>query len=280
MPIRDVFLPLVGEPSAAALTAVECCVAAAAGLGARITAYAVEEDIHTRPKVMISPDVENAEWSRAVNSVTAAQDLLNAFRKAASRLGLRSDSLLRRLPSDEVAGAVAEHARYKDFTILPVRANDSRSEHLIETLIFESGRPLLLCPEAHAESLRPEFANVMIGWDRSARAARAIGEAMPILQEAKSVRVITATDDSSAEVAQSGAGIVDHLREHGVFASFETVAVAGSSTGKVLGSWARTHEIDLMVMGAYQHSRFNEILWGGVTKTVIGEPPCWVMMSH
>ena len=70
------------------------------------------------------------------------------------------------------------------------------------------------------------------------------------------------------------------MREHGVYASFETVKGSGSSIGKVLGSWAQSHAIDAIVMGAYHHSRLNEIVWGGVTKTVIGQPPCWVMMSH
>ena len=55
---------------------------------------------------------------------------------------------------------------------------------------------------------------------------------------------------------------------------------SGSSIGKVLGSWAQSHAIDAIVMGAYHHSRLNEIVWGGVTKTVIGQPPCWVMISH
>jgi nucleotide-binding universal stress UspA family protein len=175
---------------------------------------------------------------------------------------------------------VAERARFSDVTLVPVTAHDSRSEQIIETLLFESGRPLLLCPQDRAAGLRPEFENVMIAWDHSARAARAVGDAMPILQAATSVRVITAVDQKTETVMQSGSDLVDHLREHGVFAAFETVGVNGSSIGKLLGSWARSHAIDAIVMGAYHHSRLNEIVWGGVTKTVIGEPPCWVMISH
>ncbi|MCP3464945.1 universal stress protein [Bradyrhizobium sp. CCGUVB23] len=280
MPIKDVFLPLVGEPSKPALAAIETCVAAAANLGAKITAFAVEEDILVRPKVVISSDLDNAAQAHAVRSVTGVQDLLNAFRTAASRLNVRADGQLHKLEAETIASAVAERARYSDLTLVPVKGNDSRSERLIEQLIFESGRPLLLCPEAHADKLRVEFENIMIAWDRSAPAARAVGDALPILQAATSVRIITVTDDATDDVRKSGAGLVDHLREHGVTASFETVRIDGSSIGKVLGSWAREHAIDAIVMGAYHHSRLNEIVWGGVTKTVIGEPPCWVMMSH
>ncbi|GLR85393.1 universal stress protein [Bradyrhizobium iriomotense] len=280
MPIKDVLLPLVGEPSKPALAAIETCVAAAADLGAKITAFAVEEDIFVRPKVVISSDLDNAAEAQAVRSVTGAQDLLNAFRTAASRLDVRADGQLHKLEAAAVAPAVAERARYSDLTLVPVKANDSRSERLVEQLIFESGRPLLLCPEAHADKLRVEFENVMIAWDRSAPAARAVGDALPILQAAASVRIVTVTDEQTDDVMTSGTGLVDHLREHGVPASFDAVRIDGSSIGKVLASWARGHAIDAIVMGAYHHSRLNEIVWGGVTKTVIGDPPCWVMMSH
>ncbi|MGV7215121.1 universal stress protein [Bradyrhizobium sp. UFLA05-112] len=280
MPIKDVLLPLVGEPSTSALAAIETCVAAAADLGAKITAFAVEEDVLVRPKVVISSDLDNAAEAHALRSVTGVQDLLNAFRIAASRLNIRADGQLHKVEAEAIAAAVAERARYSDLTLVPVKANDSRSEHLIEQLIFESGRPLLLCPEAHADKLRVEFENVIIAWDRSAPAARAVGDALPILQAAASVRIITVTDDAADDIMKSGTGLVDHLREHGVPASFETVKIDGSSIGKVLGSWAKEHAIDAIVMGAYHHSRLNEIVWGGVTKTVIGEPPCWVMMSH
>jgi nucleotide-binding universal stress UspA family protein len=87
-------------------------------------------------------------------------------------------------------------------------------------------------------------------------------------------------DDKTDAIVQSGTALVGHLREHGVYASFETAKGNGSSIGKVLGSWANSNAMDAIVMGAYHHSRLNEIVWGGVTKTVIGEPPCWVMISH
>jgi len=280
MPIRDVFLPLVGEPSEPALAALEKCVAVAAELGAKITALAVEEDILLRPKVVISADVDNAAEAEAVRSTSEARSLLNAFNNTASRTGVRIDSRSRKLAANLIATTVAECARLSDITLIPVRSHDSRSENLVEMLLFESGRPLLLCPVERASELRPEFGNVMIAWDHSARAARAVGDAMPILQAATSVWVITATDERSEVIMQSGTGLIDHLREHGVSASFETVGINGSSIGKVLAVWARSHAVDVMVMGAYRHSRLNEIVWGGVTKTVIGEPPCWVMMSH
>ena len=279
MPIKDVFLPLVGQPRAPALAAIEKCVAVAADLGARITALALEEDVFVRPKVVFPDDPDSAERG-TMREVGDMQHLLNAFTSAASRTGVRAQSRSGRVPADQIALTFSEHARFSDLTLVPVKQHDSRTENIVETFLFESGRPLLLCPEQHVEVLRPEFENVMIAWDHSARAARAVGDALPILQAAAAVRVITVADDKAEPIAQSGTSLLDHLREHGVYASFETVKGSGSSIGKVLGSWAQSHAIDAIVMGAYHHSRLNEMVWGGVTKTVIGQPPCWVMMSH
>ncbi|MGY4334611.1 nucleotide-binding universal stress UspA family protein [Bradyrhizobium sp. LB7.2] len=170
------------------------------------------------------------------------------------------------MPADQIASILAEHGRFSDLTLVPVKPHDSRTEHIIETLLFESGRPVLLCPEQHVDELRPEFENVMIAWDHSARAARAAGDALPILQAATSVRVVTVADDKSDRIVQSGTALVDHLREHGIYASFETTTGSGSSIGKVLGSWANSHAIDAIVMGAYHHSRLNEIVWGRCDK--------------
>jgi nucleotide-binding universal stress UspA family protein len=277
MPIKDVFLPLVGQPHGPALAAIEKCVAVAADLGARITALALEDEVFVRPKVMRPDDADSVTADGVVGDM---QLLLNAFTNAASRANIRNQSRSAKVPADQIASILAEHARFSDLTLVPVRPHDSRTEQIVETILFESGRPLLLCPEQHVDALRPEFENVMIAWDNSARAARAVGDAMPILQAAASVRVVTVADDKTDAIVQSGTALVGHLREHGVYASFETAKGNGSSIGKVLGSWANSNAMDAIVMGAYHHSRLNEIVWGGVTKTVIGEPPCWVMISH
>lgn len=279
MPIKDVFLPLVGQPRAPALVAIEKCVAVAADLGARITALALEDEVFVRPAVVLPTDLESAEAAGA-RDVGDMQQLLNAFTHAASRANIRAQSRSGKVPAEQIASILAEQARFSDLTLIPVKPHDSRTEHIIETFLFESGRPLLLCPEQRADELRGEFENVMIAWDHSARAARAVGDALPILQAAASVRVVTVADDKTDAITKSGTALVDHLREHGVYASFETVNGGGSSTGKVLGSWANSHAMDAIVMGAYHHSRLNEIVWGGVTKTIIGQPPCWVMISH
>jgi len=279
MPIKDVFLPLVGQPHRPALVAIEKCAAVAAHLGARITALALEEEVVERPKVMLPDDGASADVERS-REPSDLQQLLNAFTNAALRADVSAQSRAGKVPADQIAAILAEHARFSDLTLLPVKPHDSRTESIVEAFLFGSGRPLLLCPEHLADELRPKFENVVIAWDHSARAARAIGDALPVLQAAATVRVVTVADDKTDAIVQSGTALVDHLREHGVHASFETTKGRGSSIGKVLENFVNSHDMDVLVMGAYHHSRLNEIVWGGVTKTVIGQPPCWVMISH
>ena len=280
MPIRDILLPLVGEPSAAAIATIDKCMAMAGDIGAQVTAMAVEEDILVRPKVVISDDLNNAAGAETVRSVTDSQGLLKAFDAAAIRYAVRGERRLGRIAAADIPAHLALEARFRDLSIVPVKPHDGQSEKIIERLIFESGRPILICPEEFASELEVAFDDVVIAWDHTAPAARAVADALPLLQAAATVRVVTATDERTAAQRESGAALLRHLATHGIKASFETVKIGGSSVGKVLGAYVRTNAIDLLVMGAYRHSRLTELMWGGVTKTVIGRPPCWVMMSH
>jgi nucleotide-binding universal stress UspA family protein len=280
MSIKDILLPLVGEPSAAAIAAIDKCMAMAGDIGAQVTAMAVEEDILVRPKVMVSDDLDNAVVAEAVRSVSDAQGLLKAFDAAARRYGVRSERRLGRLAAADIPAHFARDARLKDLSMVPVKPHDGQSEKIVERLIFESGRPVLICPEEFAGELEAAFDDVVIAWDHTAPAARAVADAMPMLQAAANVRIVTATDDRTTAELESGAALVRHLVTHGIRASFETVRIDGSSVGKVFEAYVRSNAIDLLVMGAYRHSRLTELVWGGATKTVIGRPPCWVMMSR
>jgi nucleotide-binding universal stress UspA family protein len=280
MAIKDILLPLVGEPSAAAIVAIEKSTAVAGDIGARVTAMAVEQDILVRPKVTISTDLDNMAAAEAVRSVSNAHDLLKAFDTAATRFGVRNEQRLERFAAADIPENFAVWARLKDLSLVPVKPHDDQSEKIVERLIFESGRPILMCPEEFAGELAVAFDRVVIAWDHTAPAARAVADALPWLQAAANVRIVTATDNNTLAELESGAALVSHLAEHGIKAAFETVRIDGSAVGKVFEAYVKANAIDLLVMGAYRHSRLNEIVWGGATKTIIGRPPCWVMMSH
>ena len=97
-------MPLVGEPDAAAIAAIDKCVAVAGDIGARVSAMAVEEDILVRPKVTISDDLDNTAAVEAVRSVSDAQGLLKAFDAAAIRFGVRNEQRLSRLAAADIPG--------------------------------------------------------------------------------------------------------------------------------------------------------------------------------
>lgn len=280
MPIKDVLLPLVGEPDAAAIAAIDKCAAVAGDIGARVTAMAVETEVLVRPQVTISSDLENSAAAEAARSVSNAHGLLQAFDAAANRFGVRNDQKLGRVATADIPAHFAKAARLKDLSLVPVRAHDDLSERIVEALIFESGRPILLCPEEFATELPVAFDNAVIAWDHSAPAARAVADALPMIQASANVRIITVTDKITPAEQESQLALANHLVEHGIKASFETVKIDGSSVGKVFEAYVKAKAVDLLVMGAYRHSRLNEIVWGGATKTVIGRPPCWVMMSR
>jgi len=280
MPIKDILLPLVGEPDAAAIAAIDKCAAVAGDIGARVTAMAVETEVMVRPQVTISSDLENRAAAEAVRSVSNAHALLQAFDTAANRFGVRNDQKLGRVATTDIPAHFAKAARLKDLSLVPVRAHDGLSERIVEALIFESGRPILLCPEEFATELPVAFDNAVIAWDHSAPAARAVADALPMIQAAANVRIITVTDRITSAEQESQLALVNHLVEHGIKASFETVKIDGSSVGKVFEAYVKAKAVDLLVMGAYRHSRLNEVVWGGATKTVIARPPCWVMMSR
>ena len=277
MAIKDVLLPLLGDPSPGLIAAIEKCVNVAASFDAEITALAVEEDVSVRPSVMISADLGLPD---EVKSTTGAQGLLKAFDAAVAEIGVRNVQRVAHLMAGDAPEHLALCARLKDLSIVPVKPDDDRAERVIEGLIFHSGRPILLCPEELAAELPVNFDRVIVAWDHSAPAARAVGDALSMLRRARDVQVVTATDGNTPAEQQSGAAVIRHLAEHGINASFGMVRIDGSSVGKMLEAEVKVRGIDLLIMGAYGHSRLSEWVWGGATKTIIGRPPCWVIMSH
>src|SRR6202035_4456555 len=100
--IKDILLPLVGEPDAAAIAAIDKCAAVAGDIGARVTAMAVETEVMARPKVTISSDLETTAAAEAVRSVSNAHHLLQAFDAAANRFGVRNEQKLSRLATADI----------------------------------------------------------------------------------------------------------------------------------------------------------------------------------
>ncbi|WP_246395552.1 universal stress protein [Afipia massiliensis] len=165
--------------------------------------------------------------------------------------------------------------------VLPVRRDDSHHQEIAERLIFESGRPVLIFPERPARPLAGSFANIAVAWDGSRPAARAVGDAMPFLRRASHVRIFSATDDKPMPSAARGREFAQQLTSEGVDAIYEEVKKTDQHTiGSFIENYVAAHNSDLLVMGAYGHSKLREFILGGATRSVLMNPPGWIMLSH
>ena len=178
----------------------------------------------------------------------------------------------------------AVHARYVDLTILgqldPDRGEAEIIDRRPEQVALASGHPVLVVP--YAGPFENVGRRVVVGWSATREAARAVNDAMPLLMAADVVNVLTidAHEAPRGHGALPGADISLHLARHGVKATIEQTVSGDLSVGDTLLSRAADLGADLLVMGAYGHSRLRELLLGGATRTLLRSMTLPVLMSH
>ncbi len=145
------------------------------------------------------------------------------------------------------------------------------------TLVFESGRPVIIVPNYGTVNLPPK--RVLFAWDGSREAARAAFDGIGLVTEADAVKVVT-VGTARAEIDASQESALAALQRHGVRCSHETIHITWETTGANLLSAAHDFSADLLVMGGYGHSRLREMMLGGATQHVLGHAQIPVMMSH
>lgn len=176
--------------------------------------------------------------------------------------------------AEEIA---ARAARVADLTVFPHPMNNTETDSvlMLEAALMSSGRPLLVAPMAPPASIGRRIA---IAWNGGAEAARAVGFAMGMITLADEVHILTAptskTDPSGA------ADLADYLAWHGVRAQVREVATKGESVGVALLRTVQALDADLLVMGGYGTSRLRELILGGVTRHVLNNATCPVLMAH
>lgn len=179
--------------------------------------------------------------------------------------------------SDNARNRLVGHARHNDLVVMGRAARpNGLPPDLIETLLLESGRPLLLaCPS----SPRNLAGTVMVCWRETADAARALAAALPFLGKAERV-VLVSVDEGNAEIARALEDIADQFRRQRIRAETRVVAPIKQPIAELLASTAADCDADLVVMGAYGHSRMREVLFGGCTQSVIQSAPYPVLLMH
>jgi nucleotide-binding universal stress UspA family protein len=172
------------------------------------------------------------------------------------------------------------YARLRDITIVPVPEGDYRDQWYAESIIFGSGRPTVILPETPKRAGAFALNAVVVAWDYSRPAARAVADSLPILERAKLVRIVMVTNEKVFDTKRSGPELAKHLARHGVEVILDTVDAAGRGIGEVLESYVASRNADLLVMGAYGHSRIREFILGGATKSMLSRPPLPILFSH
>jgi nucleotide-binding universal stress UspA family protein len=280
MSYKDLLLSLANYPDSTPPAAVDVAVDFAAAIGAKLSAIASEIRIAV-PGSFVAPaflNVPALAENEAKKSREQAEAALAAFQKAAENKDVFEERILGRCYAPELPGLLVEYARLRDLTIVPAEANELADQPDAEALVFESGRPVLMLPRQPRKAFALNTATV--AWDFSRPAARAVGDALPLLTRAKRVHIVTVTNEKRIDTRRSGPELAKHLARHGVDVILESVDAAGRRIDAALEAATRAHDSDLLVMGAYGHSRLREFVLGGATRSMITRPPLPVLLSH
>lgn len=275
MPLKDILVHVdSGSHCAARLDA---AMALAAAHDAHLTGLYVRSEPPVPPFVrsQLGPQVA-ALQSQFANEARAQAEAL--FENRLRPAGLAYEW---RAVAGDLYEMVALSARYADITVLGQPDPDSDEDRPVpDHLVLDAGRPVLVIPTGgHVTGV---FGRVLVAWNGSREATRAVNDALPILQRATRVMVLAINPgggiDGHGEVP--GADLSLHLARHGVTAEAHQVRADDMNVGEMLLSRCANEAADLLVMGAYGRSRVRELVLGGATRHVLECATLPVLMSH
>lgn len=212
----------------------------------------------------------------------SAEAALARFEEAARAAGIHDFES--RLVADEELNGLSLHARYSDLTILtqldPDEPANPMADDLPEYVAVSSGRPVLVLP--HRYKVEALAANPLLAWDGGLEATRVLHHALPLLERVGKVDILILRHGMkhAGPADAAGGDIVRYLAHHDVAANVIQEHDSHGDFGSTLLACCNTVRSDLLVMGCYGHSRFQEMLRGGVTRTVLEQMTIPVLMAH
>jgi nucleotide-binding universal stress UspA family protein len=247
-------------------------------IGAAVSGF-VPELYSASPMMMAVPIPQDMpEACRA-----RAREALDNFEKVARGVGV--DAIERRLSDDQVQLSIVLQARYADLVVVGQNNRDDAETHstsdLPEYAALQGGRPVLVVP--YAGEFERIDRHALVAWDGSRSATRAVTDALPLLRRSGTVTLVLFNPGRQYGVHGElpGADIALFLARHGVKVDvLRQDTPPGIDVGNALLSLAADIDADLLVMGAYGHMRWREVLMGGVTRTVLQSMTLPVLMSH
>lgn len=275
--LTDVFVPLFTYPEETATATLPQFVKLLEAFAMRVTYCGVEIDVpdlanqwgaHLAALPQMAAEVERRSHDQAVNLLEHAKALATTLEISTFRL---------RAAFIDPGLAVAVQARYHDVTAIQMRPGSANLNAVAEHLLFGSGRPLLLVPGEPGHSTGLD--HVAVSWDGRATANRAIYDAMPLIVRASHVTILTAGSDKDIAPSSTDA-LVRYLQRHAVEPRLVDVSSSKQGIAFDLQTAALAEKADLLVMGAYGHSRLREFILGGATAGVLDRTIMPVFMSR
>jgi nucleotide-binding universal stress UspA family protein len=211
---------------------------------------------------------------------------LHALAEAAARsvqgeaaaAGIACTTAAPHLSYPDLLAVFRAQARLHDLTVVDAEPEALTLDRgLIEALLMDSGRPLLIVPPGQ-EVFRAS--RIILAWDGSGRAARTAADSLPFLRSAETVEVVSVTGEKDLPDTASGAGIAQHLTRHGVNVKVQSLPARSGDVAETLRDHAALTRADMIVMGGYVHSRLRELVFGGVTQSLLKQSPVPIFMAH
>jgi nucleotide-binding universal stress UspA family protein len=225
------------------------------------------------------PEIESQMAEGRRRAEEQARQAEAMFRRSVELAGLPNAEW--RTSRDDAAQTVPLHARYCDLVVIgqPDREHPCGVEpDFAHRLVLSAGRPVLAVP--YAGRFETTGQRILLAWNGRREATRAATDALPLLRLAETVTIVCVNPESDTHGELPGADIALYLARHGVHAEVSNVQHSSLDAGNQLLSYAADLSADLIVMGAYGHSRMSELVLGGVTRTLISTMTVPVLMSH
>jgi len=227
-------------------------------------------------------------WSGMANSIAAevneqaqkqGASLAETTEAEAKAAGVEADVQVVVGVFAELGSRAARVARSADLVVVDQQhgALDT-SEMLLEEALFRSGRPVLIASPRRAPV--EEVRSIVVGWDGSSHAARAVSDALATFPTLKKIEIVTISGEKSLKNILPGADFAQHLARKGVEVMLTDVAADGRSVAEILDGCAIAAKADLIVAGAFGHSRLREFLLGGVTVDLTEKATTPVLMAY
>ena len=218
--------------------------------------------------------------SQRVENEKGAQAAVTNFGKVVRRDAISAESRILDVTVTSAPSVFANIARRFDLAITgqPEPHKPALERLIVEAALFDSGRPVLIVPYIQRAGLKLD--RVMVCWDGSRSAARAVADAMPFIVRAKAAEVVIVTSEPTKSNEMPGADIAHHLARHGTKVEIKPIVTAEIDVTSTILSHAADASADFLVMGGYGHSRLREFVLGGVTRGILTSMTVPTLMSH